>query len=417
MSDLVLTVHRATEQIGGNCIELEFDGHRLILDAGTPLDAGPTNPVPLSLDTTRPVDGVVISHPHQDHYGLLDALPASWPVWTGGPSEALIRLTGRLTGKALSQPVHPFSSFEPFDVGSFTVTPLLTDHSAFDAHMLLIDAAGRRVLYSGDFRRTGRKAALVDRLLARSPAAVDVLLMEGTTLGRTESFPTEADLEERFVELFRDTPGRVFVSWSAQNIDRTVTLYRASKRSDRPLVLDVYSLDVLEQLSAFRDTLPRLGWPGVRGVITAGVARMYRDPKRMDQPELVDRLVRTGHCISASKLEDIPKGVVMLRPSLLRDYLAKGLRLTANDAWVFSQWSGYLNQGGYPGVRSAFSDVGARFDQIHTSGHASRADLLTLANSVDAKALVPIHSFDWDEHRHAFPRVSRLRDGEPYQVQ
>ena len=107
------------------------------------------------------------------------------------------------------------------------------------------------------------------------------------------------------------------MSWSAQNIDRTVTLYRACKRSDRPPVLDVYALDVLEQLSAFRDSLPRLGWPGVRGVVTAGLARMYRDPKRSNRPDLVDRLARTGRCISASKLEDIPNGVVMLCPSLL----------------------------------------------------------------------------------------------------
>ncbi|XPS90236.1 uncharacterized protein Dvar_82550 [Desulfosarcina variabilis str. Montpellier] len=39
---------------------------------------------------------------------------------------------------------------------------------------------------------------LVDRMLASPPRKVDVLLLEGTTLGREESFPTESDLESRF---------------------------------------------------------------------------------------------------------------------------------------------------------------------------------------------------------------------------
>src|SRR5580704_1015558 len=81
-----LTVHRATQQIGGNCIELSTsDGHRIILDVGRPLDAPQDAPGLLakSLDITSPVDGLLISHPHQDHYGLLDDTPSSWPVYCG----------------------------------------------------------------------------------------------------------------------------------------------------------------------------------------------------------------------------------------------------------------------------------------------------------------------------------------------
>jgi mRNA degradation ribonuclease J1/J2 len=71
----VLTIHRAAEEIGGNCIELEHDGHRLLLDAGSPLAGdGATDPrasIPRTLDTAAPIAGLVISHPHRDHWGLL----------------------------------------------------------------------------------------------------------------------------------------------------------------------------------------------------------------------------------------------------------------------------------------------------------------------------------------------------------
>ncbi len=64
-----------------------------------------------------------------------------------------------------------------FDVGPFHITPILTDHSAFDAAMLLIEGDGRRLLYSGDFRRHGRKGGLLDRLMASPPAKVDLLIL------------------------------------------------------------------------------------------------------------------------------------------------------------------------------------------------------------------------------------------------
>jgi len=74
----------------------------------------------------------------------------------------------------------------------------------------------------------------VDRFVAAPPLNIDVLLMEGTNLGSDKSCITESELESDFEALFRQTKGRVFVSWSAQNVDRTVTLYRACLKLAEP---------------------------------------------------------------------------------------------------------------------------------------------------------------------------------------
>jgi ribonuclease J len=231
LSALHLTVHRGTQQIGGSCIETAHpDGDRLILNAGRPLDApeGATGLLPASLDRTRPAT-VLISHPHQDHWGLVEELPASWPIWTGSGSAKLIAVTGDVMRRPLTRTFEKWDSRSgPFAIGPFTVTPILTDHSAFDAYMLLVEAAGKRLLYTGDFRRHGRKSALVDRLMAHPPANIDVLLTEGTNLGSDKPVKSDDEIEHDFVELFERTKGRVFVSWSGQNIDRTVTIYRAA---------------------------------------------------------------------------------------------------------------------------------------------------------------------------------------------
>lgn len=414
-----LTVHRSTQEIGGNCVEVACDGHRIILDAGRRLsDEGElgSHSLPPSLNLHLTTDALILSHPHQDHCGLLRALPTRWPVWTGRSAEVLIRLTASLGGDRILQDFRSYGHTKPFEVGPFTITPFLTDHSAFDSYMLLVDCAGKRILYSGDFRRVGRKAELVNRFMDRPPKNIDVLLLEGTTLGRVEAFPTEAELEEEFVNLFQNTARRVFVTWSAQNIDRTVTIYRACKRTGRTLVLDLYTVDVLERLSPLYDTLPRLGWPNMRAVITRSMKRLYEDPRRMNAPEFVERIAHSGKAMGGARLREMGEAVVMLRPSLLRDFTDKDLDLGPQDAWVFSMWSGYLNTPEYQHVHAAFAATRAKVAQIHTSGHACRNDLEEFARKLAPRHLVPIHSFDWDQHLDGFENVTRLRDGETFTI-
>ena len=409
---VALTVHRSADQIGGNCIEIVAPtGERVILDVGRPLDApnDATDLLPKTLNRSHPAT-VLISHPHQDHYGLLEEIPQNWPVYSGEASEKLMRLTAGITGKTIGQSFSHWRSNEPVQIGPFEVTPFLTDHSAFDAFMLLIEVAGKRVLYSGDFRIHGRKSKLVERLMNAPPANIDVLLMEGTNLGSNKPTMSETDLEDDFISLFRDTPGRVFVAWSAQNVDRTVTLYRAAKRTGRTLVVDLYTAEVLEMLAA-HGRLPRAGMDNFKVVITSAMSRMY---KRKGMPEFVDQMASGGRGISARALENTPeKWVVMLRDSLMRDYQKSGVMPTAQDAWCWSMWKGYLDASG-ASVMEWLTDARAR--HIHTSGHASPDDLRRFSLAAGAKHLVPIHSFTWDENTEGFPPIRRLRDGETLHI-
>jgi len=410
-SEVHLTVHRATHQIGGNCIELSTaDGHRIILDVGRPLEApqDARHLLPKSLDLAGAVDGVLISHPHQDHYGLLEDVPAGWPIYCGAATERLIRLSSAIFGKELPHAFHSWKSGHALQIGPFTVTPMLIDHSAFDAYMVLIEVHGKRVLYSGDFRTHGRKSALTKRLMAAPPKNVDVLLMEGTNLGSDKPCTTEGDLEDAFVDLFRSTAGRVFVAWSAQNVDRTVTLYRACLKTGRTLVIDLYTAEVMEALAGF-GKLPRPGWKNLKVVVTSAFARMYR---RTGREAFVEQMA--PHGIPAAKLAETPeRWVVMVRPSLIRDYVPKGVTPNADDVWCWSMWRGYLGNEDGALVSKWFKDGGSRADHIHTSGHASPSVLRSFANAMNAKQLVPIHGVAWDEDTTGFPSIRRLADGEP----
>ena len=133
-------IRRGSQQIGGSCIELEQDGKRLILDLGLPLDA-PENsaelvPAGLALDgSDAGLLGILISHPHLDHYGLLAHVDPSIPIGLGSAARRVLAAAAPfLPGSwPIPSPGWSYESGKPFSIGPFTVTPFLVDHSAFDA--------------------------------------------------------------------------------------------------------------------------------------------------------------------------------------------------------------------------------------------------------------------------------------------
>lgn len=413
---LTLTVHRGTQSIGGSCIELSrSNGERVILDAGRPLDAArdATGLLPETLDANRPAT-VVFSHAHMDHWGLIDELPTGWPIWAGEKSAELMRLSSELFGGDIVRPIDTWHSrSKPLKIGGFTVTPYLTDHSAPDAYMLLIEADERRILYSGDFRAHGRKARLVEAMISSPPKDIDVLIMEGTNLGSDKPVMSEAELEESFVKLAHRTPRHIFVQWSAQNVDRTVTLFRAARRTGRKLVVDLYGADVLRRLSdGTRLPVPGADFPELKVLITPGGKRLYA---RQNREAFVNEMATGGFGTSRSRLAE-DRAIIMLRDSMLRDFGRGGLGFTADDAYAFSNWSGYLDPSDPKSGWYQAQQAGSRTTKLHTSGHASPADLARFAAAIAPQALVPVHGLSWDAPIIPLPPVRRLADGQPWKI-
>ena len=339
---------------------------------------------------------MLLSHAHQDHWGLIKELPPEWDVWSGANAGKLIRLTAGLARKPVKQTLRTWTSRSgSFEIGPFRITPYLTDHSAFDAYMLLIESNGRRIFYSGDFRRHGRKASLVEGMIARPPRDIDVLILEGTNLGTEKPVIPEDALENEFLALFKTTKGRVFISWSGQNIDRTVTIYRAAKRAGRTLAIDLYTADVLDQVAG-SSRVPQAGFPNLTVVITKGLRGYYAEAGRED---FISRMARHG--ISADKLAS-GRHVIMLRKALIRDYGRNRIVPTPDDAFVSSMWKGYVEKPGFVEARDWCARGGAAIHHLHTSGHASPQDLRAFAAAIGARAVIPVHGENWDSHSDGF---------------
>ena len=413
-------IHRGAAEIGGNCVEVAAgNGQRIVLDVGRPLSAGWDDevalpPVPGLGGNDASLCGVVVSHPHLDHYGLVGAASNSVPVFIGEEAARLLAAASFFSSAAAPPVPSGFlRDRTSFTLGPFTITPFLNDHSAFDAYSLLIEADGRRLFYSGDLRAHGRKAALFERMVASPPSDVDVMMLEGTHVRPDDThddaeFETETELEQRFASLMADTAGAVVTLGSAQNLDRLVTVFRAARRSGRQLVVDLYGATVA---AATRPTIPQVGFEGLRVFVPK------RQRVRVKESGEFERV----HTLGASRvfMEELaanPSGFAFHVPSSTAYELLRGGGLDAAGTAVWSMWEGYLAEPSGKRLLAAFRENSVPLVSLHTSGHASVKDLQRLVAAFQPGRVVPMHSEATDRFAALFPRVEQHHDNEWWTV-
>ncbi|MFH1529509.1 MAG: MBL fold metallo-hydrolase [Pseudomonadota bacterium] len=408
-------IHRGTSEIGGNCVELESNGQRVILDLGRPLWAEPDEEVPLppaaGLDTgdDPTLLGVILSHPHQDHYGLLEDVHPAVPVYIGEAASRILSEASFFGVTGMSRtPAGFLRDQEPLRLGPFRVTPYLVDHSAFDAYSLLVEADGRRLFYTGDFRGHGRKAALFERLLREPPGGVDVLLTEGTQIRTSgdaqRSLPTEDQIEEKLTDTFRSIPGMALIVFSAQNIDRLTTMYRAAIRAQRHLVVDLYTATIARATG--RASIPQPGHRGLRILVPLGQRLRV---KKTAEFHRVDEIKR--YRVYTEDLARNPSDYVLLfRQGEARALARAGCLRDASLVW--SLWEGYLREEAGRRLSAFLREQGIPLIPIHTSGHASVEDLARLVEALSPKRVVPIHTEAPERFGDLFSNVELHSDGE-----
>ena len=91
-------IHRGAAEIGGSTVEVEHGGKRIVLDLGLPLSAASAKDVGLPeirglTDRDDDLLGVVITHSHPDHYGLIGRIAPQVPIIAGAA-------TARILGEA-----------------------------------------------------------------------------------------------------------------------------------------------------------------------------------------------------------------------------------------------------------------------------------------------------------------------------
>jgi ribonuclease J len=146
-------IHRGTKEIGGTCVEIESRGARIVLDVGLPLGVSTQDEVELhpvrGFDTAdKSLLGVVISHPHQDHYGLAYRLPDQTLFLIGRATRAILAAAELFAPSGTTfENVLYLENQKPIRLGPFTIVPFLFELSAYDAYAIMVEADGEAFLF------------------------------------------------------------------------------------------------------------------------------------------------------------------------------------------------------------------------------------------------------------------------------
>ena len=254
-----LCIHRGTHQIGGIAAEISTASTRILIDMGDELSLDPNFvSAPLNIPGVTDANGhcnaVLFTHYHGDHTGQMLRICPEIPIYAGALAKDIMRLSAERGGQkneALCrriETIQTFSPGKPFLIGDIQITPFCIDHSACDSYMFLIEADGKRLLYTGDFRLHGVRGNVMDKILDRRIGTVDVVVTEGTTVSRSEhEVVTEWDLQKRVKAYLRQYK-YVFVLCATTNLDRIFALARAVPRG-KYCICDDYQKMLVETVS------------------------------------------------------------------------------------------------------------------------------------------------------------------------
>lgn len=389
---MTITIHRGTHQIGGCITEIRTDSTRIIIDLGAELPDNDTKNTPASLDVTGVTQGVTdcaavfFTHYHGDHIGLISRILPSVPIYMGETAKEIYQAFCRQTnnnGLTAVESTLTYRPAEPIQIGDITVTPFLIDHSAFDAYMFLIEANGKRVLHTGDFRIHGFRGSKTFKMLECYVGQVDWLICEGTTLSRVGEKPmTERKLQTQARQIMLKNK-RVFVLCSSTNIDRIAAFYHAIPDS-RPMVCDNYQkelLDIVRERHGAKTSL-------------YDFEHVYSYGKNLEK--LMDE---KGFCM------------LIRANSWSRHFIEK---YKGDSIIVYSMWLGYLEGHAKNQYLVDFLKP-YTYHELHTSGHASSDDLKKIYSVVNPRCgLIPIHCEAPELFTNFLPnaKIAILNDGE-----
>jgi ribonuclease J len=379
-------------EVGRNMTVFEYDGRLLIVDCGVlfPEDTQPG--VDLILpdfraieDRLEDIDGLVLTHGHEDHIGavpFLLRLRPDLPIYGSRFTNAL------LAAKAKEHRQRPklieVREGERRKVGAFDLEFFAVNHSIPDALAVAIRTPAGVVLHTGDIKLDqlpldGRLTDLAgfSRL---GDEGVDLFCVDSTNAEVPGFVMPERDIGPVLDDVIRRVDQRVIVACFASHVHRVQQVLAAAARHGR-----------------------RVAFVGRSMVRNMGIAA-----------ELGLLEVPDGLLVDLDQASTLPESKVLFvstgsqgEPLSALSRMARGehrqISIRSGDTVVLASSMIPGNETAVFGVVNGLTRLGANVvhqgnAKVHVSGHASAGELLYLYNAVRPSNVMPVHG-EWKHLR------------------
>jgi ribonuclease J len=243
-----------------NMILVEYANDAIVIDAGNDLGVDLPGINYGICDTSyletikHKIKGYVITHGHLDHIGALPHIVPKFPAPIYGSRFTIGRVEEIFNNFGLPMPegfkldtvIMNEHTHEKLKVGVFFVELVGVTHSIPGSTCVVVDTPAGRILNTGDFRLDpnplDHEKTDTERLIEIGNEGLLALLSESTTTERPGRTPSESTIEQSFVDIMEQAPGRVFVALFSTNVNRVQMIVNAAVKHNRKIALDGRSM-------------------------------------------------------------------------------------------------------------------------------------------------------------------------------
>ena len=373
-------------EVGKNMTLYEFDGQRIVIDAGLAFPRDEHLGVDLVLPDfshleDRPVIAIVLTHGHEDHVGALPYVLREIEVGEViGTKLTLAMVKSKLDehglgAKTTLREADPDSN--GIQLGPFKLEFVRMAHSIPDCVAIVVETPAGRVLHTGDWKLDhtpvdGLKTD-VGKLAEMGNRGVDLMLGDSTNAERPGMTGSERLVGEAFRQLIPMRKGRILVASFASNIHRMQQAAEVAILNDRKVSL------VGRSLKKNMNIARNLGYVNLpEDAMVSPKEAMDLPPDKVmilctgSQGEPMSALTRIAY--GGHQNVEVERGdtvIISAKP-------VPGNELRVHDS---------INRLARLGAEVLHEEIAP----VHVSGHACAEELRTLLSLVRPKALMPIH--------------------------
>jgi ribonuclease J len=362
--------------------------------------------------TESSVDGVFLSHIHQDHSAYISLLDEKIPVYCSEITKCYAKSLLEAGRRSLETELYNFkkrplidkrappisrtfntlTSEKPVKVGSITIKPFNVDHSVPGAMAFLICTSDKTIVYTGDLRLFGVQGDLTQRFIDEvAKEHVDILLCEGTRIDETES-NSEDYVKKRSNNEVSKCKHLVIADFAYKDLYRFLTFYQIAKDNGRKIAISKRHAYLLNELHGLQEI------NGVPEINDENIL-IYKDRKDTGQYKDSDyetwerSFLSLANTVTADWIHDHQDKLVVC----LTFFDMSELIDIAPDKGSICIHSASEPHNEEQAIDEKRLNCWLEFFKLekhhfHASGHASGVELQRLVKTINPAVLIPIHT-------------------------
>lgn len=391
--EMSVTFLGGLSKIGRNCMVLEHNERLVVIDCGImfpEIDMPGIDYILPDLhylyDRKDQIDGIVVTHAHEDHAGGLQFLlrEVDAPIYSSRLSISILSRRLDEAGLLKNTQIIEVNDGETHQIGEFEVEFLPVTHSVPHAFAASYTCGAGTIFHTGDFKIDhapvdGRRTDLARIGEIASTKEILLLLSDSTGAERPGTTGSESSVRKAIDRTFHEHQHqRVIVSTFASHIHRMIQIIEAALSQDRKIAFLGRSIHT--NIAIARE----------QGILTF-------DDRCLIDIEEVENYQPHEVCVICTGSQGEPLSAL----SLIASGQSRFLSVDENDCVVLSSHTIPGNETGVNRIINGLMRNGADVVHdnnapIHVSGHASSDELSTMIALTKPKFFVPVHG----EHRH-----------------